>query len=101
MDIEEFRAALFDTGESFNVGFTQVPAYKYRLFTHPMAYQNKGCPLKKCTYYRGDYVYHDGLCPTAEEIIPRLVSVSCMVAERDARRIADALRGAIARVEGR
>jgi len=100
IELEEFKRALFETGENFNVGFTQVPAYKYKLFKQPMAYQNKGCPLYNCPYYEGDYEYVDGLCPTAEAILPRLVSTNCMLAEDGAKRVADALRRAIAQVEG-
>ncbi len=100
IELEDFKQALFDTGEKFSIGFTQVPAYKYKLFTQPMAYQNKGCPLHNCPYYKGDYEYRDGLCPNSEQLLPRLVNVNCMVAEEDARRVADALRQAIAQVEG-
>ncbi len=97
--LEAFKQALFDTGEAFNIGFTQVPAYKYKLFRQPMAYQNKGCPLRGCPYYQGQYEYRDGLCPNAEALLPRLVNIGCMVAEDEAKRLADALRTAIARAE--
>jgi len=100
IELNDFKEALFDTGEAFNIGFTQVPAYKYKLFKQPMAYQNKGCPLHGCPYYKGDYEYKDGLCPTAERILPRIVNVNCMVAEADAQRVADALRRAVAKTEG-
>ena len=100
IDLEDFKGALFETGENFSIGFTQVPAYQYKLFTQPMAYQNKGCPLHNCSYYEGDYKYEDGLCPTAEAILPRLVNTNCMMAEDDAKRVADALRRAVAQVEG-
>ena len=99
IELNGFKQALFDTGENFNIGFTQVPAYKYKLFTQPMAYQNKGCPLHNCPYYEGSYEYKDGLCPTAEELLPRLVNINCMRAEDDAKRTADALSQAIAQVE--
>jgi dTDP-4-amino-4,6-dideoxygalactose transaminase len=99
--LDAFKQALFETGENFNIGFTQVPAYKYKLFTQPMAYQNKGCPLRDCAYYKGNYEYRDGLCPTAEAILPRLVSVNCMHDEGIGRRISEALRRAIGKVEGR
>jgi len=97
--LDDFKQALFDTGENFNIGFTQVPAYKYKLFTQPMAYQNKGCPLHNCPYYKGNYEYKDGLCPTAEDVLPRLVSTSCMIGRNDAKRVADALRTATAKVQ--
>jgi len=101
IELEDFKQALFATGENFNIGFTQVPAYKYKLFTQPMAYQNKGCPLHNCPYYEGDYEYRDGLCPTAEAILPRLVNTTCMIPEDEAKRVAEALRRAIAQAEGK
>ena len=99
IELDAFKQALFDTGDNWNVGFTQVPAYKYKLFREPLAYQNKGCPLHNCPYYEGDYEYRDGLCPTAEELLPRLVNVNCMVAEEDAKRTARGLRRAIEQAE--
>jgi dTDP-4-amino-4,6-dideoxygalactose transaminase len=95
IDRGAFEQALFETGEIWNIGFTQVPAYKYKLFTHPMAYQDKGCPLHNCPYYEGSYEYRDGLCPTAERILPRLVNTNCMLSEETAKRVADGLRAAI------
>lgn len=95
VDMMEFQQALFDTGDTWNVGFTQVPAYKYKLFTEPLAYQNKGCPTRNCPYYEGNYEYRDGLCPTAERILPRLVNTNCMISEENAKRVAEGLRKAI------
>jgi dTDP-4-amino-4,6-dideoxygalactose transaminase len=92
---EAFEQALFETGDLWNIGFTQAPAYKYKLFTEPMAYQNKGCPTHNCPYYKGDYEYRDGLCPTAEEIIPRMVNTNCMISEETAKRVAEGLRKAL------
>ena len=99
IDVEAFKQELFATGDTWNIGFTQVPAYKYDLFRKPMAYQNKGCPLHNCPYYKGSYEYIDGLCPTAEAVLPRLVNTGCMIAEEDAKRVADNLAEAIARTE--
>ena len=96
--MDDFNQALFATGDIWNIGFTQVPAYKYKLFTHPLAYQNKGCPLHNCPYYEGRYEYRDGLCPTAEAILPRLVNTTCMICEENAKRVADGLRQAIEKV---
>ncbi len=92
---EAFKRALFETGGPWMVGFTQVPAYRYKLFRTPLAYQNKGCPLHGCPYYHGSYEYRDGLCPVAEDLIPRLVTTSCMVPESEAERLAEGLRAAI------
>jgi len=99
IDLDAFKQALFDSGDLWNIGFTQVPAYKYKLFTQPLAYQDKGCPTRGCPYYKGDYEYHDGLCPTAEAILPRLVNTSCMISEENAKGVADRLRKAIETTE--
>jgi hypothetical protein len=94
-----FQQGLFDSGDLWNVGFTQVPAYKYKLFTQPLAYQNKGCPTNGCAYYKGDYEYRDGLCPTAEAILPRLVNTNCMISEENSKQVAEGLRKAIEAAE--
>lgn len=99
IDLMAFQQALFDTGDTWNVGFTQVPAYKYKLFTEPLAYQNKGCPRHRCPYYEGSYEYRDGLCPNAEQLLPRLVNTNCMISEENAKRVAANLRQAIAAAE--
>jgi perosamine synthetase len=99
IDMMAFQQALFDTGDTWNIGFTQVPAYKYKLFTQPLAYQNKGCPTHDCVYYKGSYEYRDGLCPTAEKILPRLVNTNCMISEEQAKQVAEGLRRAIAQTE--
>jgi len=101
VELEDFKQALFDTDALFNIGFTQVPAYKYKLFKQPMAYQSKGCPLHNCPYYEGRYEYRDGLCPTAEGLLPRLINTNCMISEENAKRIADSLTAAIEKVDGR
>jgi dTDP-4-amino-4,6-dideoxygalactose transaminase len=99
LDMMNFQQALFDTGNTWNVGFTQVPAYKYKLFSHPLAYQNKGCPTQNCPYYEGSYEVYDGLCPNAEALLPRLVNHNCMISEDTARGVAERLRVAIAKAE--
>ena len=99
LDMMAFQQALFDTGHTWNIGFTQVPAYKYKLFSHPLAYQNKGCPTKNCPYYEGSYEYYDGLCPNAEALLPRLVNHNCMIAEETAKEVAEGLRKAIEATE--
>lgn len=99
IDLDAFKQALFDTGDNWNIGFTQVPAYRYRLFRQPLAYQDKGCPLHNCPYYTGDYEYRDGLCPTAEAILPRLVNTNCMISEENAKRVAEGLCAAIEKTE--
>ncbi|MEN6305400.1 MAG: DegT/DnrJ/EryC1/StrS aminotransferase family protein [Armatimonadia bacterium] len=99
IDQMAFQQGLFDSGDLWNTGFTQVPAYKYKLFTQPLAYQNKGCPTHGCPYYEGNYEYRDGLCPNAEALLPRLVNTNCMISEENSKKVADGLRKAIEKAE--
>ena len=99
IDQMAFQQGLFDSGDLWNIGFTQVPAYKYKLFTQPLAYQNKGCPTHGCPYYEGNYEYHDGLCPNAEALLPRLVNTNCMISEENSKKVAEGLRKAIEKAE--
>jgi dTDP-4-amino-4,6-dideoxygalactose transaminase len=90
-----FRAALAEAAEGiFGLGFTQRPAYFYEFFRNPNAYGNTGCPYN-CGHYEGTVEWEAGLCPVAEDVLPRLVSANNMVEVYQARRKADALRRAI------
>ncbi|MBS3762407.1 MAG: DegT/DnrJ/EryC1/StrS family aminotransferase, partial [Planctomycetes bacterium] len=90
-----FRAALGEvcSGE-FGMGFTQRPAYFYEFFRAPNAYANTGCPYN-CAHYDGTVEWKAGLCPVAEDVLPRLVTTNNMVEVEEARRKADLLRDAI------
>lgn len=72
-----FKAALRQVGSNFGIGFTQRPAYQYEFFRKPKAYGEKGCPYN-CHLYRGRVDWKAGLCPAAEDVIPRLVYTSNM-----------------------
>ncbi|MHC4915789.1 MAG: DegT/DnrJ/EryC1/StrS family aminotransferase [Planctomycetota bacterium] len=89
-----FRAALQQAGGGFSMGFTQRPAYLYDFFRKPNAYGNKGCPYN-CHLYKGKVDWKAGLCPTAEDAIPRMVVTNNMVSVKEARRKAAVLRRAI------
>ena len=95
-DIEPnvFKAALRQTGADFGTGFLQVPAYMYAIFRNPNAYGNKGCPYN-CHLYTGKVDWKAGLCPVAEDVIPRIVSTNNMVAVEKAKEAAKALQEAI------
>jgi dTDP-4-amino-4,6-dideoxygalactose transaminase len=66
------KAAARQAGASLGFGFTQQPGYMYDMFRKPNAYGNKGCPYN-CHLYRGKVDWKTGLCPVAEDVIPRLV----------------------------
>ena len=78
IDYAVFKAALRQAGGGFGTGFLQVPAYMYAIFRNPNAYGNKGCPYN-CHLYTGKVDWKAGLCPVAEDVIPRLVHTNVMV----------------------
>ncbi|OPX24495.1 MAG: hypothetical protein B1H04_01925 [Planctomycetales bacterium 4484_123] len=94
IDYGIFQAALRQLGEEFGTGFTQRPAYMYRIFRNPNAYDNKGCPYN-CHLYRRKVDWKPGLCPRAEDVLPRLVCTSNVITVAEARRKAKLLKRAI------
>lgn len=72
-----FRAAIKQAGGGYGFGFTQKPGYAYAMFRNPNAYGNKGCPYN-CHLYGGKVEWNTGLCPVAEEVIPRIVHTNNM-----------------------
>jgi len=100
INYDDFKDAVEEVGASAGFGYTQLPAYKYRFFQVPLAYGNKGCPLK-CQYYKGSFEYMDGLCPVAEDLIPRLVTIRVIARQDEVLKNANLLRKAIRRVEGK
>jgi len=100
-----FKDAVEGVEAKLDFGFTQVPAYQYKLFQVPMAYGNKGCPLRGCPYYKGGFTPYDadkvrGLCPVAEDLIPRIISTGVFAPKENVVTNANRLRNAIRKVEG-
>ncbi|MHB9033636.1 MAG: DegT/DnrJ/EryC1/StrS family aminotransferase [Anaerolineae bacterium] len=89
-----FKAALRQAGAPYGTGFLQVPAYQYAIFRNPNAYGNKGCPYN-CHLYDGKVEWPDGLCPVAEDVIPRIVHTNNMITVDKAEQAAARLREAI------
>jgi dTDP-4-amino-4,6-dideoxygalactose transaminase len=94
IDYNVFKAALRQVGADFSTGFLQVPAYMYAIFRNPNAYGNKGCPYN-CHLYTGTVDWKAGLCPVAEDVIPRIVHTNNMVPVEKAVKAAKALKEAI------
>jgi dTDP-4-amino-4,6-dideoxygalactose transaminase len=90
--------SLNSLGVRFGLGFTQRPAYLYDFFRIPRAYGDRGCPYN-CRHYRGKVAWKPGLCPVAEDVLPRLITTSNMAAASECRAKAEALKKAIALVE--
>lgn len=89
-----FRAALQASGGRFGIGFTQRPGYLYEMFRKPRAYGEKGCPYN-CHLYGKKVEWKQGLCPVAEDVIPRLVTTSNMRGVSAVRSSAAAMKKAI------
>jgi dTDP-4-amino-4,6-dideoxygalactose transaminase len=93
---DRFKQALKELGSSVEVGWvTEAPAYTFDIFSKSTAYHEPDCPVR-CPYYKSDYRYHKGLCPEAEELMPRLLSRGLVEAPLDeVKAEADRLRQAI------
>jgi dTDP-4-amino-4,6-dideoxygalactose transaminase len=99
VDFSIFKAALREVGGvDFGFGFTQRPGYMYNIFRNPNAYGNKGCPYN-CHLYKGKVDWKPGLCPTAEDVIPRLITTNNMKSVAECRRKARLLEKAVALAE--
>jgi len=90
--------ALHALGVRFSLGFTQRPAYLYDFFRTPRAYGDVGCPYN-CGHYKGKINWKPGLCPVAEDVLPRILTTGNMARASECRRKAAALKKAIAMVE--
>ncbi len=91
---ESFQRALQEHECAASVGYTQMPAYKHPVLAERMGY-GKGCPLDCPLYAGAGNRYPEGLCPVAEEVIPRMVLVYTFGDEADHRRNAERLRAVV------
>jgi len=74
-----------------------MPAYQHPLLQNRLGY-GRGCPLD-CPFYTGTQNhYPDGLCPVAEEVIPRTVLVYTFSAKDYHKRNAEALQRVVTRL---
>ncbi len=99
MDIEHFKQVVQSLGLPLRFGFIGKPAYLFDLFQGATAYNQPDCPVR-CPLYKSDYRYHEGLCPVAEDLMPRLISTGLVeVPPDEAKRRAELLNKAIAAAE--
>jgi len=95
LDYDRFKQVVAELELPLRFGFTGAPAYTFDMFKISTAYHQSDCPVR-CPFYQSDYRYRQGLCPTAEDVIPRLVMSGLVEAEPDeVKRRADLLREAI------
>jgi perosamine synthetase len=77
----------------FGLGYIQKPAYLHDVIRKPLAYK-RGCPTR-FPYYEGSSAkYEPGLCPVAEDLMPRLILISTVGTPSEHHRNADALHRA-------
>jgi perosamine synthetase len=95
LDYARFQKVAKEVGAPLRFGFTGAAAYTFDVFKVSTAYHVPECPTR-CPYYVSDYRYRDGLCPTAEDLIPRLVQSGLIEVPLDeVKRRADLIRQAI------
>ena len=93
--LEDFTAAVREAGlSSVSVGYTKIPAYCHPVIRDQLAHAFH-CPENRDNRKS----YGHGLCPVAEEIIPRLVLGYLVEPEAMAKREAEELSGAIRRLQ--
>lgn len=100
--LDDFKKACREQGLRLGFGFTQTPAYAYDIFQGSTAYGVPACPVR-CPFYtqHSAYRYQPGLCPVAEDLIPRLVTLGLIeVPHQEIRRQAAGLADVIRRMEG-
>ena len=96
LDYDRFKQLTKQLGFPLRFGFTAAkPVYAFDFFKVSTAYHHPDCPIR-CPLYESEYRYHEGLCPVAEDLIPRLVSSGVVeVPPDEVKRRADVLREAI------
>lgn len=97
ISMEAFRGALQAEGCSLGIGYTGMPAYKHPLIRDRLGY-GRGCPLDCPVYTSKQNEYPEGLCPVAEESIPRMVLVYTFSARDGHERNAEALHRVVTRL---
>ncbi|MBI3974405.1 MAG: DegT/DnrJ/EryC1/StrS family aminotransferase [Chloroflexi bacterium] len=101
--LERFKEICAEIGLKINSGFAQlnVPAYQFDIFKGSTAYGVPDCPVR-CPFYaeKSDYRYRPGLCPVAEDLIPRFIRLGLVeVSDEESTRRAALLQEAIRRME--
>lgn len=95
LDLEFFKQQVKDQKLGLRFGFIGKPAYLFDLFKVATAYNEPACPVR-CPLYKSDYRYREGLCPVAEDLMPRLITSGLIEVPTDeVKRRAEKLHNAI------
>ena len=71
ISLERFKKAVAEKGVRVNVGYIQKAPYLHEVYTAPLMY-GRGCPTA-CPLQTTQVQYTPGLCPVAEELMPRVI----------------------------
>ena len=101
LDYDRFKRLCKELDLPLRFGFNQTPAYTYDIFKGSTAYGVPDCPVR-CPFYtaKSDYRYRPGLCPVAEDLLPRLMTTGLVeVPDETIAQRAEKLVEAIRRME--
>lgn len=101
LDYNRFKKLCEKSGVNLAFGFNQAAPYEFEVFKKPNLYKHPYCPTL-CPFYTkvSNYRYKKGLCPTVEELMPRLVTMSLIfVSVEEAKKKAELLRKVIKEME--
>lgn len=94
----KFKKITDKLGLGLRFGFNHVPPYEFAVFKKANLYKHPDCPVR-CPYYTkvSNYRYKKGLCPTTEELMPRLITVNLIFltvaqAKEKAEKLQEAIR---------
>ena len=96
---EDFERACEDVGLRLRTGYTGLTSYQHPLIKERRGY-GQGFPLDNPLYGGHHNQYPDGLCPVAERMIPRIITLMTFRDEDACKRDAELLRKAIEAVNG-
>jgi len=101
LDYGKFKKLNEELGIGLRFGFNQTAPYEFDLFRNSNLYGHPDCPARCPLYTRhSDYRYRKGLCPTVEDLMPRLVTVNLIfLSVEEAEETAEKLRKAIGMME--
>lgn len=92
---ERFKEAIAESGMKMSVGYIQKAPYLYDTYTVPLTY-GRGCPMS-CPLQMRKIEYTEGLCPVAEELMPKLLLIGTVGSRQMHRENAEKLREVIER----
>ncbi len=97
LDYDRFKSLSSKRGLPLQFGFNQVAPYEFDLFRNSKLYGHPDCPIR-CPIYtaKSTYRYTRGLCPTVEELMPRMVTLNLIfMSVEEAEVMAEKLRDVI------